>query len=211
MASYLFREIKIKSVQINISMNKTILLIGLLLTFSFTMKAQNVEQYKKYHDKGRLLILEGKYQDAIYQLDSAIRIMPYYAQIFQDRGYAYMQLKNYELAVQDFDHVLDKKPYLNEVKLQRGMALYHLNYLDDAEKDLLSVRKIQPNKNYEIESYLRSIDEEKRLIHNKEQERINELKLQAEYLRLERARNRENIIWNTVVPLAFWTSVFLTW
>ena len=192
-------------------MNKIITLFSLLLVCSFSINAQNVERYKKYHDKGRLLILEGKYQDAISQLDTAINIMPYYARIFQDRGYAYMQLKNYKLAIRDFDHVLKKQPYLNEVKLQRGMALYHLNYLDDAEKDLIAIRKARPDKNIEAEYYLESINKEKELMRYKEQERINELRYRAEAHRLERARHREDIIWNTVVPLAFWTSVFLTW
>tara|TARA_R110001583_G_scaffold21469_5_gene81595 strand:+ start:16408 stop:16986 length:579 start_codon:yes stop_codon:yes gene_type:complete len=192
-------------------MNKLITLFSFLLVCSFSINAQNVERYKKYHDMGRLLILEGKYYEAISKLDSAIQIMPYYARIFQDRGYAYMQLKNYKLALRDFDHVLKKQPYLNEVKLQRGMALYHLNYLDDAERDLLSIRKARPDKNIEAEYYLESINKEKELMRYKEQERINVLRYQVESRRLERARHREDVIWNTVVPLAFWTSVFLTW
>lgn len=192
-------------------MNKIITLLSLLIICSFSINAQNVERYKKYHDKGRLLILEGKYQKAISQLDTAINIMPYYARIFQDRGYAYMQVKKYEQAIRDFDHVLKKQPYLNEVKLQRGMALYHLNYLDDAEKDLLTIRKARPDKNFEAEYYLESINKQKELMRYKEEERINELRYRAETRRLERARHREDIIWNTVVPLAFWTSVFLTW
>jgi tetratricopeptide (TPR) repeat protein len=192
-------------------MNKIITLFSFLLVCSFSINAQNVERYKKYHDKGRLLILEGKYQEAISQLDTAINIMPYYARIFQDRGYAYMQLKKYKQAILDFDHVLKKQPYLNEVKLQRGMALYHLNYLDDAKKDLIAITKARPEKNIEAEYYLESINKEKELMRYKEQERINELRYHAETRRLERARHREAVIWNTVVPLAFWTTVFLTW
>jgi len=192
-------------------MNKIITLFSLLLVCSFSINAQNVERYKKYHDMGRLLILEGKYHEAISKLDSAINIMPYYARIFQDRGYAYMQIKKYKQAILDFDHVLKKQPYLNEVKLQRGMALYHLNYLDDAEKDLIAIRKARPDKNIEAEFYLESINKEKELMRYKEQERINELRYRAESHRLKRARHREDVIWNTVVPLAFWTSVFLTW
>ena len=192
-------------------MNKIITLLTLLILSTASVGAQNVERYKDYHDKGRMLILEGKYQEAIAQLDTAIQIMPYYARIFQDRGYAYMQLKNYEAALRDFDHVLTKQPYLNQIKLQRGMALYHLNYMDDAEKDLLAVRESTPNKNYEAEYYLENINREKELLRLKEQERINELRNRTEYRRMERARHREDVIWNTVVPLAFWTTVFLTW
>ncbi len=213
MAQYLLssvHKIKLAKRYKNI-MNKLITILVLITIGFASVKAQNVERYKIYHEKGRLLILEGKYKEAIVQLDTAIQIMPYYALIFQDRGYAYMQIKNYELAVRDFDTVLKKQPYINEVKLQRGMALYHLNYLDDAEKDLLSVRKTRPDKNFEVEYYLESINKEKELLRYKEQERIDELRFITESRRLERARHRENIIWNAVVPLAFWTTVFLTW
>jgi len=192
-------------------MNKIITLLTLLILSTASVEAQNVERYKDYHDKGRMLILEGKYQEAIAQLDTAIQIMPYYARIFQDRGYAYMQIKNYESALRDFDHVLEKQPYLNEIRLQRGMALYHLNYIDDAEKDLLTVRKATPNKNYEAEYYLENINREKEYLRLKEQERIEELRYIMEAKRIERARHREDVIWNTVVPLAFWTTLFLTW
>lgn len=192
-------------------MNKIVTLICLLLVCNIAVKAQNVERYKTYHDKGRLLILEGKYKEAIIQLDTAINIMPYYARIFQDRGYAYMQIKNYEAALRDFDHVLKKQAYLKEVRLQRGMALYHLNHIYEAEEDLLIVKKGNPSKNFEADYYLENIQREKEYREIKKQERIDILKYQAESRRLERARHRENVIWNTVVPLAFWTSVFLTW
>ena len=192
-------------------MNKLISLLILLTLSLASVKAQNVERYKAYHDKGRMFILEGKYEEAITQLDTAIQIMPYYARIFQDRGYAYMQLKNYKLAIRDFNHVLKKQPYLNEVKLQRGMALYHLNYLDEAERELIAIKKARPDKNIEATYYLESINKEKELMHYKEQEEINLLRYQTEFRRLKRARHREDIIWNTVVPLAFWTSVFLAW
>jgi len=192
-------------------MNKFITLVTLFLLSFVCVTAQNVERYKDYHDKGRMLILEGKYKQAIAQLDTAIQIMPYYARIFQDRGYAYMQLKNYEAALRDFDHVLKKQPYLNQVKLQRGMALYHLNYMDDAEKDLLAVKNATPIKNYEAEFYLENINREKALLRLQEQKRIDELRYQTESRRMERARHREDVIWNTVVPLAFWTTLFLTW
>lgn len=185
------------------------ILIGLL--FSLTVQSQNVERYMKYHDKGRMLILEGKHEQAIPYLDTAINIMPYYPTIFQDRGYAYMQLKKYKKAILDFDHVLAKKPYMNEVKLQRGMAYYHLNRLNDSERDLIDVLNANPNKGREVIIYLDNIQKEKEIAYLKNQQQLDYLRLQVENERLQRARHREEVIWNTVVPLAFWTTVFLTW
>ncbi|WP_421919027.1 tetratricopeptide repeat protein [Marinifilum sp.] len=190
---------------------KTTIIIVLNILISFSLHAQGIERYMKYHDKGRMLILEGKYKEAILQLDTAINIMPYYPTIFQDRGYAYMQLKKYQKAVNDFNHVLEKKPYMNEVRLQRGMAYYHLDRLSESEQDLISVIKSNPQKNKEAILYLENIRTEKELVYIENQQQISNLHLQIENERLQRARNREEIILNTIVPLAFWTSVFLTW
>lgn len=191
---------------------KSIILIGIGI-FCFTgLSSQNVERYKKYHDKGRMLILEGDYKNAIHNLDTAISIMPYYSTIFQDRGYAQMQLKNYEAAIIDFNQVLDKKPYLDEVRLQRGMVLYHLNRLKEAEKDLITVVNNNPNKMHEALIYLDNIRKEKEFIaQNKNRNNLKQMRMYIEQERLNRARHREEIIWNTAIPLAFWTSVFLCW
>lgn len=190
---------------------KTLIIFALSIVSSICAQSQNVERYMQYHDKGRMLILEGKYDKAIPYLDTAINIMPYYPTIFQDRGYAYMQLKNYEKAILDFNHVLAKKPYMNEIKLQRGMACYHLNRLNESEQDLMDVVNSNPSKNREAIIYLRNIQKEKELAYIENQQKLEYLRLQVENERLQRARHREEVIWNTVVPLAFWTTVFLTW
>jgi len=190
---------------------KQIIVIFSLCFLSYTTLANDVDRYMKYHDKGRMLILEGKYDQAIHYLDTAIQIMPYYPAIFQDRGYAYMQVKNYEKAILDFNHVLDKKPYLTEVLLQRGMAYYHLNQLDQAENDLIAFINSTPVKSQEAIHYLDNIHHEKELAASNETARIHQLHYQIETERIRRARHRENVIWNTVVPLAFWTTLFLTW
>nr|WP_320119108.1 hypothetical protein [uncultured Marinifilum sp.] len=191
-------------------MKKQILfLLGLFLCS--IPQAQNVERYMQYHDKGRMLILEGKYQSAIPYLDTAINIMPYYPAIFLDRGYAKMQVKQYNKAISDFTHVLNKKPYMTEARLQRGMAYYHINRLDESEQDLLQVVNSNPSKSRELIVYLDNIQEERRLNMEKNKQTLYQLRLTAENERMRRARHREEVIWNSVVPLAFWTTVFLTW
>ena len=188
-------------------MKKSILIL-ICLVCNVVLFAQNVERYKEYHDKGRNLILQGEYKKAIPYLDSAIVIMPYYTAIFQDRGYAKMQLKKYQEAIIDFDHVLDKKPYLSEVHLQRGMALYHQNRLDESEMDLLEVLNSNPSKSKEAVIYLNNIQKEREIT---SQQNLSSLRYKVEKERISRARHREEIIWNTAIPLAFWTTVFLSW
>jgi len=174
--------------------------------------SQNVEKYKEYHDNGRTLILQGEYEQAISYLDTAINIMPYYSTIFKDRGYAKMQLKKYAGAIQDFDHVLNIKPYLFEVRLQRGMALYHVNRLNESESDLLEVLDNTPNISHEVIIYLNNIRKEREITAQQNyDEMLQSIRFRIENERIHRARHREKVIWNTIVPLAFWTTVFLSW
>ena len=156
--------------------------------------------------------MQGEYEKAILYLDTAITIMPYYSTIFQDRGYAKMQLKKYDEAILDFDHVLSKTPYLSEVRLQRGMALYHLNRLNESESDLLEVLNSNPKKSREVIIYLDNIQREREITAQQNYDAmLQSMRFQVENERIYRARHREEVIWNTVVPLAFWTTVFLTW
>ena len=191
---------------------KNLILIALCILCFTELSSQNVERYKEYHDRGRTFILKGDYKNAIHNLDTAISIMPYYSTIFQDRGYAQMQLKNYTAAIQNFNHVLDKKPYLDEVRLQRGMALYHLHRLNEAEEDLIQVVNSTPIRVREATIYLDNIQKEIQIItQNQNRNDLYKVRNHLENERLSRARHREEIIWGTVVPLAFWSSVFLCW
>ena len=192
-------------------MKKLLFLLISIFYFS-AIFSQNVKRYKEYHDNGRKLILQGEYEKAILNLDTAITIMPYYSAIFQDRGYAKMQIKKYQEAILDFDHVLSKKPYLSEIRLQRGMALYHENRLDESESDLITVLNSNPNKNREAIIYLDNIQKEREFASQQNHdEMLRSIRYQVENERIYRARHREEVIWNTVLPLAFWTSIFLSW
>jgi len=95
--------------------------------------------------------------------------------------------------------------------LQRGMAYYHVNQLDAAEYDLVEVLNSNPSKSREAIIYLDNIQKERDIAFEKNQEKLMELRYRVENERMMRARHREEVIWNTVVPLAFWTTVFLTW
>jgi hypothetical protein len=68
-----------------------------------------------------------------------------------------------------------------------------------------------PAKSREVSLYLDNIAYEKEIQAHQELQKIEEMRWLVESERLRRARHREEVIWNTVVPLAFWTTVFLTW
>ena len=172
---------------------------------------QNVERYKKYHDRGREEVLQGRYEIAILYFDTANQIMPYYPTIYQDKGYAGIQLKRYEDAVEDFNYVLEKKPYMHEVRFQRGIAFYHLDQFDLAKIDLEEVINNSPKKIAEADKYL-----EYTLMAIAEIDALNQAEINAQQAILEKerlaaARQREAMIWGTVVPLALWTALFIWW
>ncbi len=172
---------------------------------------QNVERYKKYHDRGREEVLQGRYEIAISYFDSANKIMPYYPTIYQDKGYAEMQLKRYEDAVEDFSYVLEKKPYMHEVRLQRGIAFYHLDQFDLARIDLEEVINNSPKKIAEADKHLDYTLRAFAKIDALNQAEINSQQAILEKERLAAARQREAMIWGTVIPLALWTALFIWW
>lgn len=191
---------------------KNLLILSILVMSANILLSQNVERYKIHHNTARKLILEGNYNLAISELDKAIDIMPYYASMYQDRAYAYMQLKQYNKALIDIDYVLREKPYLTEIKLQKAMAFFHLKKIKIAELLLIEIINNSTEKNSEAEIYLSAINEEYDLRANNSQRlRINILREKVEYERIKRARHRESVIMGTVLPLVLWSSLFLSW
>jgi tetratricopeptide (TPR) repeat protein len=200
--------------KINILIRNLSIAFLLFCGMAFTLNAQErAGAYKKFMDEGRQLALQGKYQEAIGQFDKAIETMPYYYLLYQDRGYAEMQLKQYDAAIADFSVVLDKKPYIQESRYLRGIAYFNINELAKAQHDLEYLTQ-EPNPPKEVPVYLAKI---------RELQQKNEADKQAEHQqwareqqileqeRIERSRRNEQIIWGTVVPLAFWTAVYLSW
>lgn len=189
--------------------------ILLILAFSGIagLFAQRAADYKAPADRGRSLALAGEYQAAVAALDSAIRIMPYYPALFKDRGYARLQLRDYQGAVEDFSVVLDKQPYQHEIRMLRGVARLNLNLNREALQDFQAVKQEAPE-NPRVDAY---IDLARQAIAASQGGAGNayEAYLQSrQYLedqRYNEMRRREAIIWGTVVPLLFWTTVFATW
>jgi len=191
---------------------KNIITVIIILSSLNTLLSQNIERYKIHHDSARNLILKGKYQKAVLELDKAINIMPYYHAIYKDRAYANMQLKQYHKALIDIDIVLSKKAYLTEVKLQKAIALFHLKQINQAENLFIDILKEHPEGNKEADIYLNIIAQEYMLIEqNRSEIEINKINTLAENNRIKRAKHRESIILNTVIPLALWTSLFIYW
>jgi tetratricopeptide (TPR) repeat protein len=189
-------------------MKRQVLLIGLLLSLQIGF-AQRAADYKRFLDAGRSAVLQGNYQIGKAYFDTAIQVMPYYPAIYQDRGYAYMQLKSYENAIQDFSFVLEKQPYQHEVRALRGEAFYYLGRNEEALDDFEQVVKEDPANSRAIKR-VETMRTMVRASATDQQHYDNERRIEEE-VRYKAACEREEVIFNTVLPLLFWTAVFATW
>lgn len=194
-------------------MKKTII-VFFLLFINFFLFSQNVDEYKNYHEYGRELLLQGLYNEAIIQLDSAIAMMPYGSEMYYERGYSKMQLKKYKESILDFSMVINKTPHKYHAYISRAIARYHIDNFYGAKQDLKKALSKDPE-NLIAKEYLEIVENSLREITQQNNQQtyhsIHQKQTELQNTRYERRRKREQVIWGTVIPIAFWTSVFLTW
>ena len=63
-----------------------------------------------YYNKGYDYYNDGKYQLAINEFTTAIRLNPNYTDAYKGRGLAYYTLRQYQLALQDYDKAIQLDP-----------------------------------------------------------------------------------------------------
>lgn len=194
-------------------MKKTIIAFFLIFINSFVF-SQHVDEYKNYHEHGRELLLQGLYNEAIIQLDSAISMMPYGSEMYYERGYSKMQLKKYKESILDFSMVINKTPHKYHAYISRAIARYHIDNFYGAKQDLKKALNKDPE-NSIAKEYLAIVENALKEIRQQNNQQtynsIHQKQTELQNSRYERRRQREQVIWGTVIPIAFWTSIFLTW
>ena len=69
---------------------------------------------EELHTRGRELLTQEKFAEAIKVLSEAIKLDPELTLAYNARGFAYLRLKRYTLAKADFDKALRQNPmYIN--------------------------------------------------------------------------------------------------
>ncbi len=196
-----------------------ILLIIPFLLLSLVTQAQHtskkdVSQYKPYQDSARALLLRGKYKKAVAKFDTSLSIMPYNSGAYYERGYCHMQLGNYSKALLDFSTVIERADYKYQAYIGRAMAKYQLNDFYGARNDLEHALKLNPEdkeaKRYKtlVDGAIAELERQNNAITMK---RIQQQQMQEQRDRYARRRNLEGLVWGTIIPMAFWTTIFLTW
>ncbi|GJM61924.1 tetratricopeptide repeat protein [Persicobacter diffluens] len=189
---------------------KHIAITFLLILLAGVGFGQGVEEYQRYHQEGRELAKEEKFKEAIAAFSKAIDIMPYYSAIHLDRGATRLQVGDFEGAIEDLDYVAERQPYKKEVFFLRGIAHYHLGDYGLASEDVDHYLTEYPN-NQEAKSYKKKLDtikaeEQAVLAQQLQQQQSKKAQMTAQ----RRARNTQ-IVLGTVVPLAVWTALVLSW
>ena len=76
----------------------------------------------EYQARGRKLLQEEHYQEAIEQLTEALKLDPALSLAYNARGYAYIRLKRYAEALADFDEAIRLNPSYLNAYVNRGSA-----------------------------------------------------------------------------------------
>ncbi len=199
---------------------KKILAIIFTLTFfcGFSQQESPLEQYKLYQEQGRNYLLQSKYDSAIVMLDTAITMMPYSHSMYYERGYAYMQMKKYNSAINNFSHVIDKADYKYVAYLNRGICYFETNQFQNAKSDFERTLELDPDNKTARQfldetnnaiTYYNSQKKQRNNSNNQNQVAVRQRQLEQQII--DRRRNQEAIFWGTVIPMVFWSTIFLTW
>jgi hypothetical protein len=91
-----------------------------------------------YYNRGNMLSVQGRYNDAIYNYSQAIRARDKLPQAYCNRGWAYAKEQNFEAAISDYTNAISVKSGYAQAYFNRGVAL---NELGENEQALADFRK----------------------------------------------------------------------
>lgn len=97
-----------------------------------------------YNLRGLAYYQHGEYQEAILDLNEAIRLDPQYAEAYNNRGAAYGDLGHHRRAIQDYDEAIRLDPRLALAYNNRGVAYIKLNQHQRAIEDLNQAILLDP-------------------------------------------------------------------
>jgi tetratricopeptide (TPR) repeat protein len=75
-----------------------------------------------FHARGRKLLADGKFAEAIEQLTLALQLQPSLALAYNARGFAHYRLKQYPQAIADYDEAIRLNPSYANAYLNRSVA-----------------------------------------------------------------------------------------
>jgi Flp pilus assembly protein TadD len=100
---------------------------------------------QEIHDRAADALLQGRLFEALRGFDEVLKIEPFNAAAYYNRGNARYLRREFELAVRDFTAALNYKPGFSAAAMNRGVAFSNLNRLEEALADLNSAAELDPS------------------------------------------------------------------
>jgi len=101
--------------------------------------------YRAHANLAYVLAGEGKNIEAIDHFTRAILLQPYDADLYDNRGTAYLKIGQYQLAIEDFNQVIRRHPDWSMVYVNRGFAYAKLGQYHFAVRDFDKVVGLKPD------------------------------------------------------------------
>jgi tetratricopeptide (TPR) repeat protein len=96
----------------------------------------------EFHTRGRKLMQEDHYADAIVQFTEAIKLDASLPLVYNGRGYSYLRLKRYAQAIADFDEAIKLNPAYSNAYMNRSAAKRSFGDAHGADADTLKAREL---------------------------------------------------------------------
>ncbi|QSP96568.1 M48 family metalloprotease [Marinobacter salinisoli] len=96
------------------------------------------------HDKARKLASEGKTDEALKEINKAIKLAPDEALFYSLRGQIYKEQEKTEQAGADFDKAVSLYPEMFLYRLYNGLNALEMNNLDQARENLTRANEVVP-------------------------------------------------------------------
>ncbi len=101
--------------------------------------------YIAHQSVASALFAEGKYEEALFHSNEAIRLYPVFSKGYNTRGLVYFKLGQYQQAIKDYNEVIRLEPNYADAFNNRGVAHLHLGQYQQAIKDYNTAIKIEPH------------------------------------------------------------------
>ena len=85
---------------------------------------------------GQRLYRDGRVQEAIQQYNESIRLNPDFDEVYNDRGAAFMTIRQFEQAIEDFNEAIRRDPTAGGFYANRAMAYTLAGNEEAAQQDI---------------------------------------------------------------------------
>jgi tetratricopeptide (TPR) repeat protein len=116
----------------------------------------------KVYNQGVDLMHAKKFAAAQLKFEQAIRVNPNFAEAHNNLGFTLRQQgpQNYPKALEHYSKAIQLKPNMAETYEYRGVLFAKMGRKADSEKDLVTLKKLNPKLAGELEEYLKTGKEE---------------------------------------------------